>query len=204
MYCSIFNIFSETDYFCLKEKKELNCSKCLKSWEENSYYKQPLIIINKDYLNYDSINSIFIDKSFSDDLQQCKYCFNDNFNKKTCRVYYNIVDYSKIIFFILDIEPEELLSEYNNIMKIFKYNIEIDNNKYELISIICYKNKNHFTCYINKVADNFDYYFDNKIDKDLKYYHDGCNENGLIKTIDSINDLYNIYKAYPYIFVYKK
>ena len=182
----------------------MNCSKCLKSWEEATYYKQPLINISKEYLYFDNINSIFIDKCFSDDLQKCKYCFNNNFNKKTCRIYYNIKNYSQIIFFILDIEPVELLSEYNNIKKIFKYNIEIDNIKYELISIICYKNQNHFTCYINKIAENFDYQLDNAIDKDIKYYHDGCNDNGIIKPINSIDDIYNLYKAYPYIFVYQK
>ena len=201
----LFTIFKENEYYCIKERKRLHCNKCNKDFIIKEYTNNPLIEIQKEYLEYDSINTIYIDKQFSDDIELCPICSKkNNFSKKTCNIYYDIISKPAYLFFILDIESDELCEFKDNILNIFTEEIVFDSNIYSLSSIICFKNRNHFTTFIWKLDSWFLDLFENKFNTEFHYYHDGGVNSGIIHPIDSINLLYNKLYAYPYIFIYKK
>ena len=52
----------------------MHCNKCNKDFIIKVYINNPLIEIQKEYLEYDSINTIYIDKQFSDDMELCPEC----------------------------------------------------------------------------------------------------------------------------------
>lgn len=58
----LFDIFKENIKYCVKECKRLHCNKCKRDIVLNDIILNPLIIIQKEYLNYENIDSIFIDK----------------------------------------------------------------------------------------------------------------------------------------------
>ena len=70
----LFAIFKENEYYCIKERKRLHCNKCNKDFIIKEYTNNPLFEIQKEYLEYDSINTIYIDKQFSDDIELCPEC----------------------------------------------------------------------------------------------------------------------------------
>ena len=59
------------------------------------------------------------------------------------------------MFFILDIDEDELCSFKTNILDIFTEEIIFDNNIYALRSIIFFKDSNHFTTFIWKLDVHF-------------------------------------------------
>ena len=60
----------------------MHCNKCKRDIVLNDIILNPLIIIQKEYLNYENIDSIFIDKEFSEDIQECPECTKINNLKK--------------------------------------------------------------------------------------------------------------------------
>lgn len=91
-----------------------------------------------------------------------------------------------------------------NILNLFGNEIKFNNLNYELRSIICFINRNHFSTFIWKLDSPYIALFENKFDKEWYYYHDGGIDNDIIKPIDSIEILYSKIYAYPYIFIYNK
>ena len=61
----LFTIFKENEYYCIKERKRLHCNKCNKDFIIKEYTNNPLIEIQKEHLEYDSINTIYIDKQLT-------------------------------------------------------------------------------------------------------------------------------------------
>ena len=58
--------------------QKLHCNKCKRDIVLNDIILNPLIIIQKEYLNYENIDSIFIDKEPSWDIQECPECIKIN------------------------------------------------------------------------------------------------------------------------------
>ena len=107
----LFGIFKDNDYNCIKEIKRLHCNKCNKEFVIKDYNIYPLIEIQKEYLDYDNINSIYLDKQFSDDIVISPECSKKIISqKKTCNIYYDIISKPSYMFFILDIDEDELCS----------------------------------------------------------------------------------------------
>ena len=139
----LFSIFIDNNYYCIKERKRLHCNKCIKDCIIKNYNIHPFIEIQKEYLDYDNINSIYLDKQFSDDIAICPECSKkNNFSKKTCNIYYDILSKTSYMFFILDIDEDELCSFKSNILKIFTEEIIFDIDIYALKSIICFNTFN--------------------------------------------------------------
>ena len=67
----LFGIFKDNDYYCIKVRKRLHCNKCNKDFVIKDYNIHPLIEMQKEYLDYDNINSIYLDKHFSDNIVIC-------------------------------------------------------------------------------------------------------------------------------------
>ena len=60
----------------------MHCNKYKRYIVLNDIILNPLIIIQKEYLNYENIDSIFSDKEFSDDIQEClEWTKINNFKK---------------------------------------------------------------------------------------------------------------------------
>ena len=74
------------------------------------------------------------------------------------------------MFFILDVDVNELNHSKENIIKLFGSEINFNNLNYELRSIICFKNRNHFSTFIRKLDSPYIALFENQFDKDLHYY----------------------------------
>ena len=143
----LFSVVKNNDNFCLLEEKILTCSKCTKEYSNIPTYRNPLITISADELHYENISNIFIDKKYTDAIELCPSCSNNNFKIKTCTIKYNIASFPNYLMFILDIKSNELSSLSEFILNIFKGSITIINNdinyNYSFISSICYKDENH-------------------------------------------------------------
>ena len=70
----LFSIFKDNNYYCIKPKKRIYCYKCKNDFNIKECNINPLIDIQTEYLDYKDINSIFIDKNFSDHNELCPEC----------------------------------------------------------------------------------------------------------------------------------
>lgn len=102
------------------------------------------------------------------------------------------------MFFILDVDVNELCTEKEKTLNLFDSEINLNNVNYELRSIICFKNRNHFSTFIWKLDSPYVSLFENKFNKNLHYYHDGGMDNGTISYIVKFMPIH------IYLFITKK
>ena len=201
----LFIIVKDNPNFCLLEKKLLSCSKCSKEYPMIPKYRNLLITISADELQYENISNIFLDKKYTDAIELCPICSNSYFKIKTCKVKYNVESLPYYLIFILDVDSSQLFELSESILKIFDNTININNNDinnlYSLISSICYKDENHFKICFNKISQNI---LNSILLNNTLYYHDGNENSGIIQILIDYSELYDLKNAYPYIFVYEK
>ena len=200
----LFIIIKDNPNFCLLEKKILSCSKCSKEYPMIPNYSNPIITISADELQYENISYIFLDKKYTDAIELCPICSNSYFKIKTCTVKYNVESLPNYLIFILDVDSSQLFALSESILKIFDNTININNNdnnnRYSLISSICYKDESHFTICFNKISQNS---LNSKLLNNTLYYQDGNENSGIIQILKDYSELYDLKNAYPYLFIYE-
>ena len=72
----------------------------------------------------------------------------------SCQIKYNILNYPNFMFFVLDLNKDEYLNHLDEISKIFKDNIDINNKIYGIKACIFHINNNHFTTAIYNIEDD--------------------------------------------------
>ena len=82
----------------------MHCNKCKRDNVLNNIILNHLIIIQKEYLNYENIDSIFIDKDLVKIYKNVPNAHKLIILKKTCNIYYDIVSISTYMLFILDVD----------------------------------------------------------------------------------------------------
>ena len=91
-------------------------------------YRNLLITISADELQYENISNIFLDKKYTDAIELCPICSNSYFKIKTCMVKYNVESLPNYLIFILDVDSSQLFALSESILKIFDNTININNN----------------------------------------------------------------------------
>ena len=101
--------------------------------------------------------------------------------RENAEIYYTDIKLPHIIIFEFNFSSYSKIKNKkikNNLKKLFKDKIEIFNEAYINVGVICMPLIDHFTLYIA----NVDYEKCN-INKNNKYYYDGLNNDGLINMI---------------------
>lgn len=89
----------------------------------------------------------------------------NNYKKKLVCIM--ILFYPLYLFFILDVDVNELNNSKEKILNLFGSEINFNNLNYELRSNICFKNRNHLSTFIWKLVSPYIALFENQFDKDL-------------------------------------
>ena len=93
----------------------------------------------------------------------------------TASITYEILNYPKYLFLIVDIDYRDYFKITDHLLKILSDHITLNKNEYTVKGIVCMPSELHYTCYIFNNDKN---YLDLSLNKTL--YHDGKKNNGFI------------------------
>ena len=187
----LFKIFENNNDFCLVYEKISKCIICLKE-EKNNLFYNPLIPLDINIINIGNLEKI-INYKFSLSIVECKID-----KLISCQIKYNIINYPNFMFFVLDLNKNEYINNINELSKIFKDKIHINNQIYQIKACIFHINNNHFTTAVFNIEEDI-----LNLKKKKNYYHDGTkNDGNIIEIKESFNEL--IKNLFPYIIIIKQ
>ena len=200
---SLFTLLNNCNLFSIHYKSKTTCYVCSKEIINNNYYS-PLIPLNKYEIKYKNLNNVINQKFFP-----CKTtCFTCNKtpeerekNMDSIINYYEII-FPKFLFFIVDIDYNDLKLFDNEISNIFNKDIVLNinnyNSHYKFTACILMPNNIHYSIifYNSKLTYN-------NIEIMKYYLHDGSLNNGEIIKIDNNFDIKMI-DIPKYLFMYIK
>ena len=198
----LFSIFNNSQYFCIKENKSIECFICGIKKVEEIKDMQPFIFINNTNISEKSIFNLLLSKykenySYACD---CRKNLPKSEDVLCLKIKYNIISYPLFIFLLFDFEYPELSSFENNIFKLVEEKLVLNfKEEYKLLGLIAVPKRNHYnTIIFNPIGQNIN----NKFTQNKIYYHDGMKNGGQIVELKEGEDWKEI--GIPYIVVYKK
>ena len=200
----LFSLLDGCTSLCISYNKIFKCKKHLALGLISQQHSKCLISFVEDNLALSKLDDIIL-INYSYEKLPCEiYDYEDRGNivkGENAEIYYTDIKLPYIITFEFNFSSYSKLKNKkikNNLKKLFKDKIEIFNEAYINVGVICMPLIDHFTLYIA----NVDYEKCN-INKNNKYYYDSLNNDGLINMIkDDIEQI--IDSKYGYIFCYKK
>ena len=200
----LFSLLDGCTSLCISYNKIFKCKKNLALGLISQQHSKCLISFVEDNLALSKLDDIIL-INYSYEKLPCEiYDYEDRGNivkGENAEIYYTDIKLPYIITFEFNFSSYSKLKNKkikNNLKKLFKDKIEIFNEAYINVGVICMPLIDHFTLYIA----NVDYEKCN-INKNNKYYYDSLNNDGLINMIkDDIEQI--IDSKYGYIFCYKK
>ena len=208
---SCYKFLVDNDIFCISYTLKRNCTFCDYNLEKNEFFC-PYITMNEKDLNSNlsiegRINNLLVIEDSS-----CPNCCSTYLKKsnviesKYLNCFKSItsnIDYPNILIISFDLEcSNNMISNYNNLIKyqnkivnLLKYNISINNIKYNLCGLINMPTYNHFSASIINSK------FHNKyVGGGKNYYNDALVDNSKIFGFDfNITELQSFLSKKPII-----
>ena len=187
----IFTIFNDNLQYCIKLKKTFICFSCMRK-AESTYNNNSLISIRTDDLKNNSLSQI-VNNKFLPSISTCECSVHNGL--MTSNITYEILNYPKYLFFIIDIDYRDYFKFVDYLSNLFADNININGNGYNVKGLICMPSELHYTCYIINNDKNF---LGLSLNKTL--YHDGKQNNGfIVECDDTVKEI--IKKCVSYIII---
>ena len=177
----LFSLLDECLPICINYKKIFKCQKHLPLGKITQQLSKSLISFVEDNLGLQKIDDIILN-NYTYQKLPCQICdYEDHGNVvegENAEIYYTYIKIPNLIFFEFNFSTYAKLKAKkirNSLKKFFKEKIEIFNQAYINVGVICMPLVDHFTLFIENVD-----FEELNISKKKKYYYDSLDNDGLI------------------------